>query len=189
MDDINRDISATFTSVSSLNQCQDTCSGFKYFALQNGNACFCGNGYSHQSKYAKVADSECNVVGNALGGPLRNSVFKHIEFTKTIDISQYMGCYFEIDGGGKAMQFSKGQVSSIYDCQDLCADFPFFAMQSLSNTPGDQCWCGYANYNTKNGGYFRKLDDSECITNNKNRALFWGGHFRNAVFMIFFIII
>ena len=40
--------------------CNGQCQGFKYFGLQNGNACFCGNDYGN--KGGKAPETECNMT-------------------------------------------------------------------------------------------------------------------------------
>ena len=76
IDDANRDISGGYVLVSSVAACQDICTGYHFFALQAGYACFCGNAYATQVHYAKVADSECaGVVGSSMGSGWRNAVY------------------------------------------------------------------------------------------------------------------
>jgi hypothetical protein len=58
--------------------CSSICSGFKFFGVQAGSQCFCGNDYGNQG--GKAPDSECTkqCTGNTTlvcGGPSRNSVY------------------------------------------------------------------------------------------------------------------
>jgi len=63
-----------------VNKCFKACKkNFRYFALQNGSQCFCGNSYNNNSsKYAKVDDKECHDKkrGARRGGHYRNAVYK-----------------------------------------------------------------------------------------------------------------
>jgi len=55
--------------------CTSLCRDFKYFSMQNGSECWCGNGYATEGKYSKRPDSECGQT--RLGGAWRNAVYKH----------------------------------------------------------------------------------------------------------------
>ena len=56
-------------------RCNDICSGYRYFSLQYGGQCFCGNSYATASQYQKRPDKECGGA-NGTGGEWRNSVYK-----------------------------------------------------------------------------------------------------------------
>jgi hypothetical protein len=58
--------------------CSGLCKGFKFFGVQDGWACFCGDDYGNQG--GKTPESECNVPcrGDAsimCGGGYRNSIY------------------------------------------------------------------------------------------------------------------
>ena len=81
IDDTTRDIAPTWTNVVDIASCQVSCTGFAFFSLQNGYACFCGNKYATKPIYAKVADTECGgIVGKSMGAVDRNAVFFLIYF-------------------------------------------------------------------------------------------------------------
>merc|ERR1712136_113936 len=67
----NRDLGdGILTSSNSLEFCSDRCTrkGYKYFGVQYGNNCWCGNSYNRNPvTHARVPDSECNMPcsGNA----------------------------------------------------------------------------------------------------------------------------
>jgi len=42
--------------------CKQACSGYTYFALQNGGWCVCDNAYSTAPQYGQVGDGECGAV-------------------------------------------------------------------------------------------------------------------------------
>jgi len=76
VDDGNRDLDAKFVGRGhDVDSCFNACRGYNYFAVQHRDWCVCGHAYGTESKYYKVADSECNVYGKHLGGPWRNAVF------------------------------------------------------------------------------------------------------------------
>jgi hypothetical protein len=58
--------------------CSALCTGYKFFGLQNGNSCFCGDDYGNQG--GKVAESDCGAqcTGDSsimCGGSNRNSIY------------------------------------------------------------------------------------------------------------------
>ena len=92
--------------------CSKACTNYKYFSLQNGGDCFCGNDYSTQKKYSRVIDSDCNDSGGRkgtfLGGVWKNAVFKNSLYSgvgefecykknKTKRISCYNTCNHIVD--------------------------------------------------------------------------------------------
>jgi hypothetical protein len=74
------------TELMSVEQCNALCSplGYKYFGLQAGHACFCGNSYGSMGK---AAAHDCNVTcrgdgSETCGGPDRNSVYAAVEASR-----------------------------------------------------------------------------------------------------------
>jgi len=60
--------------------CSAICSWSKFFGLQNGHACFCGNSYGNQG--GQAPDDDCNLPcsgdpNSICGGPCRNSIYSH----------------------------------------------------------------------------------------------------------------
>ena len=68
-----------------LSRCYTMCAGYKYFSLQNGNTCFCGNSYGlPSSSYPKLSNASCGascsrqstaVQGSCCGGYWANAVY------------------------------------------------------------------------------------------------------------------
>jgi hypothetical protein len=67
-----------YTSVT----CNQACSAYNYFALQNNGWCVCGDAYATQAAYRQVADDDCgsNCVGDdqRCGAGWRNAVFSRV---------------------------------------------------------------------------------------------------------------
>jgi len=67
-----------YTSVS----CNVACREYRFFALQAGGWCVCGNAYSTEDKYAEVVDGQCgsNCAGDdqLCGGMWRNAVYSTV---------------------------------------------------------------------------------------------------------------
>merc|ERR1712066_612025 len=55
-------------------RCYEACIKYKYFALQAGGWCACGNAYSTNIRYRKVSDSQCGGASKK-GAGWRNSVY------------------------------------------------------------------------------------------------------------------
>ena len=77
-DDSVRNIAPTWVNVSSLGECQRWCasSQTKYFAVQWGKQCFCGNSYGGNSaKYGHYNDFYCDISGSGMGRAWFNAVY------------------------------------------------------------------------------------------------------------------
>ena len=63
--------------LNNLGHCADTCVGYQYLGLQNGNECFCGNEYdTHGSADESDCDKECTGDRTTMcGGAWRSSVY------------------------------------------------------------------------------------------------------------------
>jgi len=77
VDDDDQDFEKVIGDINTVEMCRTKCAGYKYFAVQHGDQCFCGNHYSNGSQYKKVEDSQCQRegFGAGRGGSLRNSVY------------------------------------------------------------------------------------------------------------------
>jgi hypothetical protein len=58
--------------------CSALCHGFKFFGLQDGYGCYCGNDYGNQG--GKVPETDCDMPCNGdsstmCGGESRNSIY------------------------------------------------------------------------------------------------------------------
>ena len=58
-----------------ISGCNNECNGYRYFSLQYGGQCFCGDAYGTAPKYHKRPDAECGGV-NGIGGFWRNSIYE-----------------------------------------------------------------------------------------------------------------
>jgi hypothetical protein len=58
--------------------CSAICTGFKFFGVQDGSNCFCGNDYGNQGGKAPEGDCDSPCPGDSsamCGGPFRNSIY------------------------------------------------------------------------------------------------------------------
>ena len=58
-----------------ISSCNNECKGYRYFSLQFGGQCFCGDEYATAPKYQKRPDEECGGVSGD-GGFWRNSIYE-----------------------------------------------------------------------------------------------------------------
>ena len=73
-DDGNRDLEKGPMKYGyNLKTCNEACKTYKYFALQNGGCCVCGDAYATEAQYVQKPDRECN---RGSGGVWRNSVYR-----------------------------------------------------------------------------------------------------------------
>uniref|UniRef100_A0A1I8JE00 WSC domain-containing protein n=1 Tax=Macrostomum lignano TaxID=282301 RepID=A0A1I8JE00_9PLAT len=152
--------------------------GYRYFGLQNGNACTCGNtvGRYGKAKSKDCARSTCKGDKRSkCGGPWRNSVFttglKPKSF-KTPGMS-HIGCF--VDGRRRDLPTVGGKGSmTVGRCYGLCKKkgFRFFGVQI-----GKQCWCG------NHYGRYGRRDKRECRYQCRgDKTTYCGGSWRNDVY-------
>lgn len=67
-----------FENIKDAGACGKACVGYNYFALQNGNECWCGTGnfgYGNQiGRYGEVSLNRCGNERERTGGPYLNAV-------------------------------------------------------------------------------------------------------------------
>ena len=168
LDAKDRDLpSETYSNSNTASTCHTLCKGkgFKYFGLQAGTWCYCGNNYG---TYGSLATTSCATPcsGNnseKCGGSWENAVYLILNpnvttppvlvptpdptpVPKTASWSgqyQYVGCY--IDTRTRVMhEFAYMTVATIEWCYDYCTkkSYDYFAVED-----SDQCFCGsQANY-------------------------------------------
>ena len=111
--------------------CEDFCNGYYYFALQNGDNCYCGNRFG---KYGAAAEKDCNQIckgdtAKLCGGTLRNSVYR----TST-SFYYYVGCKV---GNREQHGTTALSADNVFPgkCKQICKDQPYFAIY------GSNCVC------------------------------------------------
>ena len=191
-DDMNRDLSDTIYTVSTLEECQSLCSSTPYFSLQSGDQCMCGNSYATAPQYYQVDNSECTPFNNGrslnFGGNLRNAIYKKSDYVGPPNVavtntpfplipiysSQYIGCF--VDDIHRDIADTFIFVSSATECQFRCSlsNKEYFALQM-----GNECFCGNA-YST--APQYTQVSDTFCEPYNHGRPNNYGGYFKNAVY-------
>jgi len=150
--------------------CQLACVKFKYFALQNGGWCVCGNKYGTKPKYKKVGNNQCGRGPNRKGGRWRNAVYLTNTGSFKIGTPKYIGCFMD----DKYRDLNKGPHKYGYTyltCQYACLKFKYFALQN-----GGWCVCG-DRYHTK--PKYKKVGNNQCGRGPHRKGRGW----RNAVYL------
>uniref|UniRef100_A0A1I8FI82 WSC domain-containing protein n=1 Tax=Macrostomum lignano TaxID=282301 RepID=A0A1I8FI82_9PLAT len=140
--------------------------GYRYFGLQNGNACTCGNtvGRYGKAKSKDCARSTCKGDKRSkCGGPWRNS---HLECLTLAALLTAGDAIFQL-------WQEKGSMT-VGRCYGLCKKkgFRFFGVQI-----GKQCWCG------NHYGRYGRRDKRECRYQCRgDKTTYCGGSWRNDVY-------
>ncbi|XP_013393421.1 uncharacterized protein LOC106161105 isoform X1 [Lingula anatina] len=176
--DIPSDDKLEDTSGMDIQKCLYHCKGFRYFGIQKGYACRCGNSYG---TYGKTSDSECDMScpgegSEICGGDWRNVVYE-IKSRPSTTVSQnteYKGCYKDkyprdIPSSDK---LEDSRNMDLQMCYDHCKGYQYFGIQS-----GFACRCG------NSYGTYGKTSDSECFVECPGeRSEVCGGDWRNVVY-------
>merc|ERR1712084_122416 len=168
-------------------KCGATCAkkGMKYFGLQYGKECFCGNSYG---KYKKA--SNCNMkCGNGketCGGTWANSVYQVMKksrrlmsapmrslASKTSNLYASVGCYKD-KRSRDLKKHMRGTKHTMESCGKTCAGkkYKYFSLQY-----GGECFCG------NSYGKYKKA--SNCnMKCKKDKSQACGGKWANSVFRV-----
>ncbi|KAK4131820.1 WSC-domain-containing protein [Trichocladium antarcticum] len=126
--------------------CAAFCAGrrHKYFGLEYGRECYCGDDYSG----AAVNDSECSFAcagnsGQSCGGRLRLDLYANNLFTPRAPAqlaTPYLGCFVD-RGSPRTLPDNLVGASDMTaeKCAAHCAAYPYFGVEY-----GRECWCGHS---------------------------------------------
>ena len=65
--------------------CQEACSDYPYFALQNNGWCVCGYDYGNpRYVYPQILDEECDKINVGMGGPWANAVYENLDYVEVV---------------------------------------------------------------------------------------------------------
>jgi len=163
--------------------CYKSCNkeGYKYFGLQNGKECFCGNKFG---KYGKAKNCNMKCSGNKkknCGGTWANSVFEiNKSSTPVIPVKpeqarfSYKGCYKDTSKRDLNKMVYSTNANNSSMCYKSCnkKGYKYFGLQY-----GKECFCG--NKFGKYGKKAAKKCNKRCPGNMK-----CGGKWQNSVFEI-----
>jgi len=148
----DNDLTQTMTVEACKQWCVDD-RGYRYFGVEWGVECYCGNRRDETSSL--VADSECGMpcTGNAdqtCGDDQRLSLYGPHDTATHV----YLGCQTNLDPQSPTLD-SELHVSPRMTnqmCSGKCISYNYFGTES-----GDTCWCGYEIQSSS-----RPLPHSQC---------------------------
>uniref|UniRef100_A0A1I8J083 WSC domain-containing protein n=1 Tax=Macrostomum lignano TaxID=282301 RepID=A0A1I8J083_9PLAT len=149
--------------------------GYKYFGLQFGNHCTCGNTYG---RYGKAKASSCSAVCKGdrrrkCGGTWRNEIFTTGLRSKKAKRMLHLGCFVDSKARDLPKLAGKGRMT-VGKCYNLCRKlkYRFFGVQYAS-----QCWCG------NHYGRYGLRDKNECrMQCSGDKTTYCGAGWRNDIF-------
>ncbi|KAM7197259.1 WSC domain containing protein [Rhypophila sp. PSN 637] len=138
--------SAFFDDQLTAEKCAVACSGFKYFGLEYGRECYCGDSINQGSIETAAEECSFSCPGNAAqtcgaGGRLTL-------YTRNFDASaptlpstyRALGCHSEPTGGrALSAKVTRADDMTIQKCADICraSNFPVFGLEYYT-----ECYCG-----------------------------------------------
>lgn len=160
----------------------ETCAGFcsnlryKYFGLEYGRECYCGDDYSGDV----LSDSECSFEcsGNAAetcGGKVRLDLYSNNLYSprKPATLATpYLGCF--VDQGPRTLpdNLLGDNALTAEKCAAHCSDYKYFGVEY-----GRECWCGNSQPQTiaaESECSFACAGDDAQLCGAGNRINVWG---------------
>ncbi|KAK4208538.1 WSC domain-containing protein [Rhypophila decipiens] len=123
-----------------IQKCATACSvsGFKYFGVEYGRECYCGDSLNAGSTIASISDCSFTCPGDSTSNcGAGNRLSMYIRS----DPYSYLGCYAEPDGGRALTgEFTFTDDLTVAKCATFCHDFgySYFGLEYYF-----QCYCGY----------------------------------------------
>ncbi|XP_034324268.2 uncharacterized protein [Magallana gigas] len=180
VDQWSRTLNGGMTKSSSMtvDKCQDICkkSNKKYYGLENGEECFCGD---YLTKSYKKSDSECKMAckgkrAQACGGTWRVLIYRNPYYRSILVKSGYQGCYQDQSSRTLNGKLTRSSSMTVYKCRDICSkeNTYYYGVENAN-----ECFCG--NSLTRS---VRK-SDNDCLTQCRgDRSQGCGGSWRVAVY-------
>ncbi|KAK4124797.1 WSC-domain-containing protein, partial [Parathielavia appendiculata] len=137
--------SAYFDDLMTVEKCAAACSGFKYFGVEYGRECYCGNTIAEGSVQASLADCSFACPGDATqncGAGNRLDLFTRTTDPAPLTELGYLsrGCYAE-PAGGRALtsQATRADDMTVEACATFCgnAGYALFGLEYYT-----ECYCG-----------------------------------------------
>jgi hypothetical protein len=127
-----------------IGKCASNCVNFKYFGLEYGGECYCGNQRSPSSTSAQESDCNMACSGNSqeiCGAGDRLSVYSNSKYvepaTPSSSAYSYLGCYDDPVNPRLLQDDSTVTNSmSIENCAAYCTNSTYFGVEH-----GSECYC------------------------------------------------
>lgn len=159
-----------------VESCASFCSKFKYFGLEYGKECYCGDAHSAQP----APDSDCSFScsGNdaqKCGAGNRLDLYTNNLYVAPAPATleePYLGCF--VDEGARALpdNLLGSDDMTAQKCAEHCADYSYFGVEY-----GRECWCGNRPPKTQapeSECSFRCAGDDSQICGAGGRINVWG---------------
>jgi len=159
-------------------KCREYCKDFKFYAVQDGDNCWCGNEQKHADK---KADSECSTAcpgspDEKCGSKTRNNLYESdLEIPSPAPTEdEYLGCFADLVSlrrqlTGADYKFSDNSPDR---CADFCREFRYYALQNKKF-----CFCGNEVHHK-----FGKNEGKDCSNECPGGGVTCGGLARNRLF-------
>ncbi|KAM7200732.1 WSC domain containing protein [Rhypophila sp. PSN 637] len=125
------------TSTRALTAC--SVSGFKYFGVEYGRECYCGESLNAGSTITSISDCSFTCPGDSTSNcGAGNRLSLYIRW----DPYSYRGCYAEPDGGRALTgEFTFRDDLTVAKCASFCSNlgYSYFGLEYYL-----QCYCGYS---------------------------------------------
>ncbi|GAB1311342.1 WSC domain-containing protein [Madurella fahalii] len=159
-----------------VESCAAFCSKFKYFGLEYGSQCYCGDAHSAQA----APDSDCSFPCSGNSAQKCGAGDRLDLYTNNLYIAPapatleepYLGCF--VDQGARALpdNLLGADDMTAQKCAEHCANYSYFGVEY-----GRECWCGNSPPNTpapESECSFRCAGDDSQICGAGNRINVWG---------------
>ncbi|KAK4117256.1 WSC-domain-containing protein [Canariomyces notabilis] len=169
---------ASYSSDNSMTigSCATFCSKFKYFGLEYGIECYCGDSFPTQP----AADSDCSFPCSGdstqtCGAGNRLNVYTnylYVEPTPATLNVPYVGCF--VDEGARALpdNLLGADDMTAQKCAEHCTGYSYFGVEY-----GRECWCGNKPAKTpapESECSMRCAGDDSQLCGDKGRINVWG---------------
>jgi hypothetical protein len=139
------DKTVTANATMTIETCATFCAPYRYFGLEYGNECYCGNAIHTSSEQKPL--SECNMpcAGDPeqlCGAGFRLSTYKNLDYTApdlpSLSGYEYLGCIADSRDDRVLPDKTSVLTNMTYaSCADFCTGYQYFGVEF-----GTECFCG-----------------------------------------------
>lgn len=127
-----------------IESCSAFCSTFKYFGVEYGHECFCGNEQKATSVAAPIEECSMPCAGDnqeVCGNGNRLNVYVNNLYNMPVPVNvagfPYVGCYTDSPVRTLTGKFTGADDMTVEKCASFCAAYAYFGVEY-----GRECFCG-----------------------------------------------